>query len=157
VLDRRLLGADELGEEAALGEDLVGEYRPDGVRLLVGLVVEQGLGDRPPHADRLVGLAGIGLDHVLERRVGGRRHVLVQDGTDLVANRRWPFEDDRPGRRAWCRPPGSETSEARTIHCTVIIGLETAMRYLLGARVKPGRRAELLGALEDGTFSAGFP
>jgi hypothetical protein len=31
------------------------------------------------------------------------------------------------------------------------------MRYLLAARVKPGRRAELLRALEDGTFGAGFP
>ena len=31
------------------------------------------------------------------------------------------------------------------------------MRYLLGARVRPERRAELLRALEDGTFGAGFP
>ena len=31
------------------------------------------------------------------------------------------------------------------------------MRYLLGARVKPDRRAELLRALEAGTFGKGFP
>ena len=31
------------------------------------------------------------------------------------------------------------------------------MRYLLGARVKPGRRADLLKALEAGTFGEGFP
>lgn len=31
------------------------------------------------------------------------------------------------------------------------------MRYLLGARVRPGRRADLLRALEDGTFGEGFP
>ncbi len=31
------------------------------------------------------------------------------------------------------------------------------MRYLLGARVRPGRRAELLRALEAGTFGEGFP
>jgi hypothetical protein len=31
------------------------------------------------------------------------------------------------------------------------------MRYLLGARVRPGRRADLLWALEDGTFGEGFP
>jgi len=31
------------------------------------------------------------------------------------------------------------------------------MRYLLGARVQPGRRADLLRALEDGTFGEGFP
>ena len=31
------------------------------------------------------------------------------------------------------------------------------MRYLLGARVRPGRRADLLRALEDGTFGRGFP
>ncbi|HWE38236.1 MAG TPA: hypothetical protein VG406_16820 [Isosphaeraceae bacterium] len=31
------------------------------------------------------------------------------------------------------------------------------MRYLLGARVRPERREELLRALEGGTFGAGFP
>jgi hypothetical protein len=31
------------------------------------------------------------------------------------------------------------------------------MRYLLGARVRPDRRAELLRALEGGTFGEGFP
>jgi hypothetical protein len=31
------------------------------------------------------------------------------------------------------------------------------MRYLLSARVRPGRRADLLEALEDGRFGAGFP
>jgi hypothetical protein len=37
--DRRLVGADELGEEAALREDLVDQDRPEGVRLLVRLKV----------------------------------------------------------------------------------------------------------------------
>src|SRR3954468_7401779 len=31
------------------------------------------------------------------------------------------------------------------------------MRYLLGAKVRPERRAELLRALEDGSFGRGFP
>ena len=31
------------------------------------------------------------------------------------------------------------------------------MRYILGARVRPGRGADLLRALEDGTFGEGFP
>jgi hypothetical protein len=31
------------------------------------------------------------------------------------------------------------------------------MRYLLGAKVRPDRRAELLRSLEQGTFGAGFP
>jgi hypothetical protein len=31
------------------------------------------------------------------------------------------------------------------------------MRYLLAARVRPGKHGELLGALEDGRFGAGFP
>jgi hypothetical protein len=31
------------------------------------------------------------------------------------------------------------------------------MRYILGAKVRPGRRADLLRALEDGTFGQGFP
>ena len=40
---------------------------------------------------------------------------------------------------------------------TVIIGLEAVMRYILGARLRPERRAELLRALEDGSFGRGFP
>jgi hypothetical protein len=31
------------------------------------------------------------------------------------------------------------------------------MRYLVSARVRPGRRADLLAALEEGRFSEGFP
>jgi hypothetical protein len=31
------------------------------------------------------------------------------------------------------------------------------MRYLLGARVRPDRRSELLRVLEEGTFGEGFP
>ena len=31
------------------------------------------------------------------------------------------------------------------------------MRYLLGAKVKPGRQADLLRALEEGRFGKGFP
>jgi hypothetical protein len=31
------------------------------------------------------------------------------------------------------------------------------MRYILGAKVRPDRRADLLRALEDGTFGRGFP
>lgn len=31
------------------------------------------------------------------------------------------------------------------------------MRYILGAKVRPGRRADLLRALEGGTFGRGFP
>ena len=69
VLDGRLLGADELGEEPPLGEELVDQDGPDRVRLLVRLVVEQVVGDRPPHAGRLVRLAGVGRDDVLEERV----------------------------------------------------------------------------------------
>src|SRR4051794_16597803 len=31
------------------------------------------------------------------------------------------------------------------------------MRYILAARVRPGRRADLLRAIEDGRFGEGFP
>jgi hypothetical protein len=34
---------------------------------------------------------------------------------------------------------------------------EADMRYILGARVKPGRRADLLRSLEGGSFGRGFP
>jgi hypothetical protein len=34
---------------------------------------------------------------------------------------------------------------------------EIAMRYLLSARVRPEKRGELLEALQDGRFGAGFP
>jgi hypothetical protein len=49
--DRRLLGADELGEEEALREDLVDQDRPGGVHLLVRLEVCPAI---DPHHDHLV-------------------------------------------------------------------------------------------------------
>jgi CheY-like chemotaxis protein len=62
--DRRLLRADELGEEAALREKLVGQDRADRVRLLVRLVVEEMVRHRPPHAGSLVSLS-CALDRLL--------------------------------------------------------------------------------------------
>ena len=46
-IDGRLLGADELGEEATFGEKLVNHYRADRVRLLVRLEVKQAIWHGP--------------------------------------------------------------------------------------------------------------
>ena len=67
--DGWLLGADELGEEPPLREDLVDQDGSDRVDLLVRLEVEEIVGDRPPHAGGLVRLAGVGGNEVLEQRV----------------------------------------------------------------------------------------
>ena len=84
--DGRLLGAHELSEEAALGEKLVDQDGADRVRLLVRLEVEQVVRHGPPHADRLVRLAGVGGDDVLEDRLDGLGHVGVGDGDEVVVH-----------------------------------------------------------------------
>jgi hypothetical protein len=38
-----------------------------------------------------------------------------------------------------------------------LVSTELVMRYLLGAKIRPDRRADLLLALEDGSFGEGFP
>ena len=78
--------ADELGEEAALGKKLVDQDGADRVRLLVRLEVEQVVRHGPPHAHRLVRLAGVGGDDVLEDRLDGLRHVGVGDGDEVVVH-----------------------------------------------------------------------
>jgi hypothetical protein len=87
-------GADELGEEPPLGVDLVDQDGPDGVRLLVRPVIEQVVEDRPPHARRPVGLAGVGRDEMLEQGVRCLRHLFVWDGDEFVANGRSYAESD---------------------------------------------------------------
>src|SRR4051812_44349305 len=67
-----------------------------------------------------------------------RRH----DEPDVHAARGYPGRADAPPYN----DPEAEFFEERG-----------CMRYLLGARVRPGRRAELLRALEAGTFGEGFP
>src|SRR6202035_5116455 len=59
-LDVRLLCANGLGEEAALGGNVVGYGRANRVRLLVRLEVEPVVRYGPPDAHRLVRLAGVG-------------------------------------------------------------------------------------------------
>lgn len=56
---RGLLCANELGKEAALGEKLVNHDRADWIGLLVRLEVYEIVWHGPPHAHRLVRLAGV--------------------------------------------------------------------------------------------------
>jgi hypothetical protein len=60
--------------------------RADRVGLLVRLEVEQGVGHRSPHAHGLVRFAGIGGKDVLKDRLGGLRHVGVEDGSEVVVH-----------------------------------------------------------------------
>jgi hypothetical protein len=66
----------------------VNEDGADRVRLLVRLEVEQGVRHRPPHARRLVRLAGVGGDDVLEDRLDRLWHVGVGDGDEVVVHGR---------------------------------------------------------------------
>jgi hypothetical protein len=75
--------------------------RADRVQLLVRLEVEQAVGDRPPHAGHLVGLAGVGEDGVLEGRLDGLRHLGVGDGDEVVVQREWTSTEEV--RLRWCR------------------------------------------------------
>src|SRR5262249_22825098 len=50
-------------------------------------VVEQLVGDGPPHAGGLVRLAGVGGDEVPEEWVSRRGHLRVRDGGELVPHR----------------------------------------------------------------------
>src|SRR5262249_33628135 len=83
-LNGRLLKSGELREEPPLGEQLVDESCPDGVRLLVRSKVEQVVGDRPPDAHSLVDLAGVGADDVLKSWLDRPGHVNVRYGNVVV-------------------------------------------------------------------------
>src|SRR6185437_4915808 len=70
----------------SLGEKRVDQDGADRIDLLVRLEVKQDVGDGPPHAHRLVGLAGVGGDDVLEDRLVGLGHVGVGDGDEIVVH-----------------------------------------------------------------------
>jgi hypothetical protein len=82
--DGRLPGADELSEEAPLAKKLVDQDRADRVHLLVPFEVEKGVRDRSPHADRLVCLAGVGGDDLLEDRLDGCGHINIGDSDEVI-------------------------------------------------------------------------
>ena len=73
--DGWLLGADELIEEAPFGQNLVDHDGADWVRLFMRFEVEHAIGNRPPHVDRLVRLAGVGGHDMLECRLDGLRQL----------------------------------------------------------------------------------
>src|SRR5262249_12838266 len=72
----------------------------DRVGFLVRPEVEQVVRHRPPHAHRLVRLAGVGLEGVLEGRIDRLGHVGVGDGNVLVVH----------GRPFWAPPARQERS-----------------------------------------------
>jgi len=78
------LGADELGEEAAFGEELVRKDRADRVYFFLRAEVEAVGWDGTPHAGGLVALADVGVDDVLPLRLGSAGDVSVGDGGELV-------------------------------------------------------------------------
>jgi hypothetical protein len=87
------LGANELGEEAAFGEELVGEDRADRVYFFLGAEVEAVVWNGTPHAGGLVALADVGVDDMLPLRLGGSRNFSVGDGGEVVVHGKyftWP-------------------------------------------------------------------
>ena len=58
----------------------------DGGRLGMRAVREIVLGEAAPDVDNLVGLAGVGVEQMLEERIGGARNVGVGDGDEIVVH-----------------------------------------------------------------------
>ena len=81
------MGADELGEEAAFGEELVGEDRADRVDFLLRTEVEAVVGDGAPHTGGLVALADVGVDDMLPLRLDGAWGFSFGDGGEVVVHR----------------------------------------------------------------------
>jgi hypothetical protein len=82
----RFLGTNELGEEAAFGEELVDQDRADGVGLLVGSELEAGIRHGSPHTGRLVALADVGIDNMLPLRLDGARRFMVGNCNEVVVH-----------------------------------------------------------------------
>src|SRR5262249_53709482 len=91
LIDRRLLRADELGEKAALGQELVHKDRADGIALLVRPEVEEMVRHSPPHRGGLIRLAGVSLDDMPEGWGGGSRDLAIRDSDPVVVHRRSPL------------------------------------------------------------------
>src|SRR5271157_781004 len=80
---------DMLSRQSLPGLDLCPMVDQDGtdcVELRVRLELQQIVGDHPPHAGGLVGLAGIGGNKVLEQRILRWRNVLVRDADEVVVH-----------------------------------------------------------------------
>lgn len=96
LLHRRFLGADELSEEAPLGEKLVDQDGANRVGRLVRLEVEESVWHGPPHAHGFVRLAGIGGDDVLEDWLNRLGDFSVGDGDEVVVRGRLLSHPSRP-------------------------------------------------------------
>src|SRR5262249_8089817 len=86
LIGRRFLGADELSEEAALGEELVDQNRADRIRLLVRTELEAGIRHGSPHAGRFVSLPCGGVDNGLPLRLDGARRFVLRNGNEVVVH-----------------------------------------------------------------------
>jgi hypothetical protein len=91
LVGSRFLGADELGEEAAFGEELVGEDCADRVYFLLRAEVEAVVRDGTPHAGGLVAFADVGVDDMLPLRLDGARDFSVGDGGKVVVHGEWRY------------------------------------------------------------------
>src|SRR4051794_36796411 len=110
-LDGWFMESDKLGEGPSLREDLVDQDGADRVDLLMRLEFQQVVGDHPPYAGGLIGLAGIGGDEMLEQWVSCLRHFLVRDGDEVVVHAPSHIRPTKspilPGTRAHFPAPGS--------------------------------------------------
>jgi hypothetical protein len=85
------LGADELGEEAAFGEELVREDRADRVYFFLRAEVETVVRDGTPHGGGLVAFADVGVDDVLPLRLDGAWGFSFGDGGEVVVHGEWRY------------------------------------------------------------------
>ena len=76
----RLRRSEELAEEAALGQQLVLQDVADGARPRMRAERQVGVDEPAPHRGDLVGLAGVGVEDVLQHRRRGPRDAIVGNG-----------------------------------------------------------------------------
>src|SRR5262245_23566666 len=84
---------------------------PDWVGLFVRFEIEHVIGCRPPHADRLVRLAGVGLDNMLEYGLSGLGYVGVGNGDEVVVHGCLLADLLSPGSKK-SQDPGARASTA---------------------------------------------
>ena len=107
----RLRGFEELAEEAPLRQQLVLQDVGDGARARVWPVGEVGVREAAPDSGHLVGLAGVGVEDVLQGQRHGPRDALVRDGdVGIVHAGQPPAAAPQPTRLRTC-------SAARTAPC----------------------------------------
>src|SRR5262249_51933112 len=109
--------------EAALGKKLVDQDGADGVGLLVRLEIEKAVRHGPPHARRLVRLAGVGGDEVVKDWLDGPGHFRVRDGDEVIVHGWVPRESFAKSEWRYLRTRALERApqDRRPARCSIAL------------------------------------